>query len=143
MATQSFANHKQMVPGFHYVTFTVWLLTFIGAVMNLFQNWGTPAQYSASLIFVIMLLLFSALWYLRMFALGVQDRAIQAEEHVRHLELTSKPLPATLTKRQIIALRFAADAEFATLADRAAKEDLSEKEIKQAIRVWRADNDRI
>ncbi len=143
MAEQSFANHKQMVPGFHYVTFMVWLLTFIGAAMNLYHSWGTPAQYSASLIFVIMLLLFSALWYLRMFALGAQDRAIRAEEHVRYLELTGKPLPANLSLPQIIALRFASDAEFPELANRSAEEGLSGKEIKEAIRTWRADNHRI
>ncbi len=143
MTAQSFENHTRLVPSFHYVTFMVWLLTFIGAAINLYYSWGTLAQYSASLIFVIMLLLFSALWYLRMFALGAQDRAIRAEEHVRFLELTGKPLPAGLTMRQIIGLRFAADAEFPALAERAAKEGLSEKEIKQAVRVWRADNDRI
>jgi len=143
MATQSFENHKRMVPGFHYVTFTVWLLTFIGAAMNLYQSWGTPAQYGASLIVVIMLLLWSALWYLRMFALGAQDRAIRAEEHVRYLELTGKPLPAKLTKQQIIALRFASDAEFPSRAERAAAENMSPNDIKKAIQSWRADNDRI
>ena len=44
---------------------------------------------------------------------------------------------------QVIALRFAADEEFATLAKKAAEENLSSKAIKQAIVSWKADYHRV
>ena len=67
--------------------------------------------------------------FVRMFALKAQDRAIRAEENLRHFALTGKLLPASLRIGQIIALRFAADEEFVGLAVKAASENLSSKEI--------------
>jgi hypothetical protein len=78
-------------------------------------------------------------WYLRAFALKAQDRAIRAEESLRYYVMTGNLFPATLKIQQIIALRFASDAEFVALVDRAAKENLSSKEIKLAIQNWKAD----
>ena len=45
--------------------------------------------------------------------------------------------------RQIIGLRFASDAEFVALAQKAAATGLSEKEVKKAISKWKADHDRV
>jgi len=41
--------------------------------------------------------------------------------------------------RQFIGLRFAPDEEYITLAEKAAIENLSEKEIRQSIKNWKAD----
>ncbi|MFM2015048.1 MAG: hypothetical protein RIQ51_538 [Bacteroidota bacterium] len=71
--------------------------------------------------------------------LKAQDRAIRAEENLRHYVLTGKLLPASLTVGQIVALRFAPDAEFPALAEKAASNNLSGKEIKQSIQNWKAD----
>ena len=81
-------------------------------------------------------------FYARSFALKAQDRAIRAEENFRHYLATGKPLDSRLTMRQIIGLRFAGDDEFVALAKQAADENLSEKQIKMAIKNWKADNDR-
>ena len=78
-----------------------------------------------------------------MFALKAQDRAIRAEENLRHFVLTGKLLDPKLTLRQIIGLRFAADAEFVALAQKAAASGMSEKDIKKAITQWKADHDRV
>jgi hypothetical protein len=82
-------------------------------------------------------------WYTRRFALKAQDRAIRAEENIRHFILTGKPLDTGLRLRQIIALRFASDEEMPALAQRAITEKLSSKQIKQAIKNWRADYHRV
>jgi len=49
----------------------------------------------------------------------------------------------SLTMRQYIGLRFASNPELPALARRAIREKLTEKQIKEAIVSWRADNDRI
>jgi hypothetical protein len=140
---QNFANHARMVPGYHYITFFILVLTFIGACVNLYEAWGTNAQYSASLIVALCLLITSALWYGRLFALRAQDRAIRAEENLRSYVRTGKPLDARLTMAQIVGLRFASDDEVDALAARAVSENLSQKAIKQAIRHWKGDHDRV
>jgi hypothetical protein len=79
----------------------------------------------------------------RTYALKAQDRAIRAEENLRHFILTGKPFDSRLNIRQIIALRFASDEELPALAKKAAEEKLRSKEIKQQINHWREDNYRI
>jgi len=83
-----------------------------------------------------------AYFLFRSFALKAQDRAIRAEENLRHFVLTGKMLDKNLTILQIIALRFAPEEEFATLTERAVKENLTNDQIKQAIKNWKADNHR-
>ena len=55
---------------------------------------------------------------------------------------TGKPLDGRLRMSQVVALRFAGDDEFVALAQRAAEEKMSAREIKQAIKNWRADYNR-
>jgi hypothetical protein len=71
--------------------------------------------------------------------LKAQDRAIRAEENLRHYVLTGKLLPTSLTVGQIVALRFAPDAEFPALVNKAATENLPGKAIKASIQNWKAD----
>ena len=144
MTTQNYANHRQIVPMFHGVLFGLLVLTLGGSVTNLIRSAQRHSGfYSAALIVtltiaVIMLTLFS-----RMFALKAQDRAIRAEENLRHFALTGKLLDPRLTIRQVIGLRFAPDDEFLGLARRAAEENLSEDAIKRAIKNWKADTYRV
>ncbi|MND04320.1 hypothetical protein D3C83_245370 [compost metagenome] len=44
-----------------------------------------------------------------------------------------------LNSKQIAALRFASDEELGALLERAARENLQPKDIKAAIKTWRAD----
>jgi hypothetical protein len=82
-------------------------------------------------------------WYIRIFPLRAQDRAIRAEERFRYYMLTKKEYPQSLRMSQIIALRFASDEEFVALLDRAVKEELSANEIKMAITNWKGDYYRV
>ena len=84
-----------------------------------------------------------ALWYARSFALRAQDRAIRAEENMRHFIATGKLLDSRLRMSQIIGLRFAGDDEFLDLAKKAIDENLSQKQIKMAVKNWKADNNRV
>ena len=140
METQNYANHRRYVPMFHSVLFGMIVLTQIGSLVNLYRSWGDHQRlYSASLIVVITVCLFFLFFFCRIFALKAQDRAIRAEENLRHFVLTGKALDPRLTIRQIIGLRFASDEEVASLAQRAAAENLSEDQIKRAVKNWRPD----
>jgi len=129
---------------YHYVTFGLLLVTFIGSLVNLYQSWGDHARfYSASLLVVLVFTTILVALFARTFALKAQDRAIRAEEQLRHYVLTGKLLDPRLTVRQIIGLRFASNDEFVALAQRAAEQGLSTKDIKQAVKSWRADTYRV
>jgi hypothetical protein len=99
--------------------------------------------YSASLICLIAIILLFIFWFARVFALKAQDRAIRAEENLRHFVLTGKLLDKQLSVSQIVALRFADDEEFVALAAKAVKEKLSNKDIKLLIQSWKADYHRV
>lgn len=131
-----------MVPLYHYVAGTLVLLGFGGSIVN-FIKADAHTHYSAALLLVAFLVLVLIFWYARAFALRAQDRAIRAEENFRHFILTGKPLDKELRMGQIIALRFASDAELPALAKKAVEEKLSQKQIKQAIQNWRADYNRV
>jgi len=144
MLQQNNAHHKRFVNGYHFLLSALLLLGFIASLINIYLQ---ISEHNEVLISILITVLFMsgmiAFYYLRQFPLRAQDRVIRAEENFRHYILTHKPLDSRITMAQVIALRFAPDAEFIVLADRAAKENLSPAEIKQEIKEWRADNHRM
>jgi len=139
MSEQNFANHTQRVAGFLALGLVL-LLTLIGAGVNVYQSLGDHQRlYSATLIFVLVLCVFVTAAYARVFALKAQDRAIRAEENLRHYVLTGKLLDARLSVPQIVALRFASDGEYVELAKKAAEGGTAPMEIKKAVKNWRGD----
>lgn len=138
MKEQNFNNHAQMVPGFHYLTFGG-IIALLGGSINYLLKSSAENKYLAALLVLTSIVFILVAWYTRTFALKAQDRAIRAEEQLRHYVLTGKLLPASLRVGQIVALRFAPDAEFPALAEKAAANNLSGKEIKQSIQNWKAD----
>jgi Family of unknown function (DUF6526) len=144
MAPQTYANHRQFVPLYHVVLLGVLALTLIGSLVNLYESLGDHQRlYSAALIVVLTAAMLMLSIFCRVFALKAQDRAIRAEENLRHFVLTGKLLPAGLVTLQVVALRFASDGEFPALAERAAKEGLKPDDIKRAVQNWRADTYRV
>lgn len=142
MKTQHFGNHSRLVAGWHGITFFAILALLVGSFINLAHS-APENLYSASLICLVAVILGFFFAYARIFALKAQDRAIRAEENLRHFALTGKLLPQELRIGQIIALRFASDNEFVALAQKAAAENLSNKAIKTAVQNWRADHHRV
>jgi len=140
VAEQSYANHGRLVPGFHFVLAALILLTLIGSLVNLWLSINNHNRlYNAALIVVLTVIAVFLFIYCRTFPLKAQDRAIRAEENLRHFAITGKLLDPRLTVRQIVGLRFASDQEFPALAQKAADEGLSEDAIKRAVKNWRAD----
>jgi hypothetical protein len=99
--------------------------------------------YCASLLVVLSAAMILLFIFCRVFPLKAQDRAIRAEENLRHFVMTGKLLDPRLSTTQIVALRFASDAEFAPLARRAADEGMAPDAIKRSIKQWRADTYRV
>jgi hypothetical protein len=140
MEPQNYANHKRYVVGFHVVLFGLLIITLIGSFVNLVESWGDHSRiYSASLITVLSFCGLLLFFFTRLFPARAQDRAIRAEENLRHFAMTGKLLDSRLTMKQIIALRFASDDEFLALAKKAMDENLSNDDIKKAIKNWRPD----
>ncbi len=143
MATQNYSNHVRIVPGYHYLLAGILFFTLIGSLVNLYKSWGDHERfYSAALIVVLTFCSGMLAYYARTFALKAQDRAIRAEENLRHFALTGKLLDARLAIGQIIALRFAPDGEFVALAQKAADGNLPAAAIKRAIGNWKPDDHR-
>lgn len=141
--SQSFDNHSKMVPAYHYVLFSIVVINLGYCCWIVFKDFGVESvrQLLLALAFLLMT------WYLRIFPLGAQDRVIRLEMKLR----LEKVLPAELFARvheirrpQLIALRFASDAEMPELVRRVLGGELKTgKEIKQAIRNWQADHFRV
>ncbi len=137
--SQTFANHAQFTPGYHYVTSPLGLIFLGWSIQRVIANPGVDTAY----MLVGALALMGAILMLRLSALRVQDRVIRLEERLR----LTRVLPAelhpqieSLRPSHLIALRFADDSEVAelvrvVLADPA----ITPKAIKQRVRNWRAD----
>ncbi len=140
--SQQFSNHVRFSPTYHFITIPLIAALLVMSVINL-VNSGPGNILQAVMFLLISLLLASVALHARIFALRAQDRAIRAQENLRHFVLTGRPLHQGLRLRQIIALRFAPDEELPELAQQAVAENMSNKAIKKAIRQWRADHHRV
>ncbi len=144
MQNQNYKSHRQIVPLYHGLLLLIIMATLAASVWNFYRayNHGT-GRLTAGLIFALSIISIFFWIYTRAFALKNQDRAIRAEENTRHLALTGKPLDSRLRLGQVIALRFADDNEFVTLAQQAADENIKADDIKKAIQNWRGDYHRV
>jgi hypothetical protein len=145
MAEQNFKNHSRLLPIYHFVGYPAVLFAFTISIVEFFNSlngdWYGILKAAAGVSLMIAMAIL--IWEARHFGLRAQDRAIRAEENFRHFIATGKPLDSRLGLRQIVALRFAGDDEFVALAKKAVEENMSAKEIKLAIKNWRADHHRV
>ena len=142
---QNFKNHARFEPMFHFFVAPVLLINVIVAIVVLIRRWPHHIAMHAWLV-VMAFALFVLTGIARSYAARVQDRVIRLEENLRYQRLLPPALVAatqSLTLAQIIALRFASDAELPTLVQRTLSENLPPKTIKQSITHWRADNLRV
>lgn len=139
---QTLANHTRLDPLFHFIALPVFGLSSIAAAAHFLWH---PSVHSGG-FFVVSVAAVIAVVKIRIYALRVQDRVIRLEERLRLAALLPEPLRSRipeLTEEQLIALRFASDAEVSTLVQRALSEKLSRADIKKAIQIWRPDYWRI
>lgn len=144
MKTQNFENHTRLHPLYHFFLLLLVASTVITAIVNIVVSLRSGENVLTAIVIMLMAAAFVLTFILlRIYPLRAQDRAIRAEESLRHFILTGKPFDSRLTMGQIVALRFASDKELPELSTAAAEEELSPKDIKKRILAWRADHNRI
>lgn len=144
MAEQNYSNHTRWFPLFHFVVMPLLLLNFLSHVVRLFlaePNTGRKTLAFWVLFSIVLILMALAS---RLMALTVQNRVIRLEEKLRYKSILSPDLAAkaeSLSLGQIIALRFASDAELPSLVERTLNgEFAAPKDIKKAVKDWRSDH---
>ena len=140
-AAQSYANHSRIVPLYHYVAVPILALNFLWALYVLIRHPGVGTAMALLTAFALLLVAY----YARIFPLTAQDRLIGLEERERLARLAPElaDRAGELRRGQLVALRFASDAELPALARRTLDEHLAPKVIKQAIQTWRPDRLRV
>lgn len=140
---QNLDNHGRMVPGYHYVA-TSFLMFFL--VWSIARMVAAPSLDTAALLSAAIGLLLVG-WYARAFPNRNQDRIIRLEERLRMQEILPaelRPRIREFTTEQLVALRFASDAELPELARRVLEEGITDrKAIKGLVKDWRADYQRV
>jgi len=136
---QSFKKHTRWLPAFHFFVMPVLLANLILTVWRAYQAPTLGMLFSVVVAAALLMLGFLS----RIQALTVQDRVIRLEMRLRLRHLLPPDLAPhidTLTHRQLVALRFASDAELADLVRDVVGGKLStSNEIKMRVKSWQAD----
>lgn len=131
---QTYANHVYRATGWT-ITSSVGVIVLLVLV---FHAYDEPTSLAFTLVALAGTVL-STLWLVRVFALRLQNRIIRLEMQVRLARLGREQALQKLAMPQIVALRFASDAELPALIDRAVSENLPPDAIKRAVRDWQGD----
>jgi hypothetical protein len=140
MSEQNFANHGKFYPPFHFFVVPVMVLNLIWSLSRLWRlGFSWDGLERVLLAFGLAVGFVSA----RLMVLKVQDRVIRLEERLRYERVLPgdlKPRIGEFTVDQLVALRFASDAELPALARKVLDDKMSDrKPIKQMVKTWKPD----
>jgi hypothetical protein len=140
---QTYANHARYVPLFHFAVLGLLFINLAYRIIHLVRH---PQWLSlADVLLAVALGLFA--FAVRTFDTRLQDRIIRLEMRLRLAELLPpelRPRIAELRPGQLIALRFASDAELPDLTRQVLDGKLARgRDIKQAIHTWEPDYFRV
>ena len=139
---QTYANHRRFEPLQHFVLTPILLVTWIATIWQAIKYPSLHNVWVAVLGFALLMVAMQV----RVYALKVQDRLIRLEETLRMERLLPQDLKARipeLTVKQMVGLRFAADAELADRVREALDQKLAGEAIKKRIQAWRPDTFRV
>jgi hypothetical protein len=142
---QTYKNHVRLDPVWHFFLAPMFLLNLIVSIVVTIRQWGDHSGLHVWWI-VMSAVAVTALGKARVHSLTAQDRVIRLEERLRYARLLSPEEAAraeALNVRQVIALRFASDAEMPDMVRRALAENLTPKQIKESVQQWRPDTLRV
>jgi len=136
---QTYKNHVRWLPPYHF--FVVPVLAF-NVLNELRRAWLYPSAGRAVDV-VVALAILTLAFLARTMPLAAQDRVIRMEMQARLRQLLPPDLQARindLTPRQLVALRFACDAEMPALVREVLDGKLpTTKAIKLRVQNWTAD----
>jgi hypothetical protein len=136
---QTYKNHMRWFPPFHFFVLPVLLLNALNAIRHV---WLDPTRSTGFALLVAVALLMLTLTA-RMMAVTVQDRVIRLEMRLRLRECLPVDLRARineLTPAQLVALRFASDAEMTDIVREVLEGKLpTQKSIKMRVKDWQGD----
>lgn len=136
---QTYANHARTVTGYHRIAFPLLALYTFWTIYRAVTAFSIDTLMTMLMAIALLLVTF----YTRSFALRVQDRVIRLEMRMRLREILPSAMHARipeLTPAQLVALRFASDAELPALCAKVLDERISNgKAIKLLIREWQGD----
>ena len=144
-AEQSAKSHTAWDPLTHTVIGPLCLIALVLALYSLWQGWQHAFVKDIPVLLLAVALLILNL-RTRSYTLRIQDRVIRLEERLRLATLlppTELASSGSLSTAQLIALRFASDAELPALVSRTLTEQLTPPEIKAKIKTWRPDHARV
>ena len=139
---QTLANHTRFDPPFHFFAVPVLGITVLVMIWMVIREFSFLHLW----LVVFFIALVTVALKARIYALKAQDRVIRLEERLRLSTLLPEPLRARipeLTESQLVALRFASDAEIPGLVEKTLASKLSNADIKKAIVNWRPDTFRV
>lgn len=136
---QDFAHHTKWVPAFHFFVLPIFLLNVFWSIYRLVRGFSVESAISLVLALAFFLLAF----YARTFALAVQDRLIRLEMRLRMQQVLPQELRPRIpdfTVDQMVALRFASDAELPGLCKKVLDDKIADRAaIKKMIQNWQPD----
>jgi hypothetical protein len=139
-APQNYANHRRLVPMYHFVSFAILAVNQVWAIVRLVRTPSWESGFGVLLAFTLLCIF----WYAREFPLKVQDRLIRLEMRLRLQQVLPadlRPRIFELTAAQLVGLRFASDAEMTDLVRDVLANNIQDREtIKKKIKNWQADN---
>lgn len=136
---QSYKNHQQRVPIWTFGVLLPFTMNFVWAFARIAGD-ATTETVMNLIVSTALLLMW---WMTRRMVLTVQDRVIRLEMRLRLREVLPPGMHAEiprLTVGQLVALRFASDAELPELTKEVlAGRFATPKDIKMNVRAWQGD----
>jgi len=141
--TQTYKNHTRLLPPFHFFVLPVLFANVLITIRSIFRAPSIDTVWTAVVSAALLLLALLA----RNMALTAQNRIIRLEMRHRLRDVLPSDLQqriGELTPQQLIALRFASDAELPALVrDVLAGSLATQKAIKARVKNWQGDHLRV
>jgi hypothetical protein len=136
---QDFENHAKFLPPFHFFVAPILLINIGWCIYQMIHAFSAGSVIALLVALALLGLAFTA----RIMALTVQDRVIRLEMRLRMAQILPPDLRARIgdfSAGQLVALRFASDAELPELARKVLEDKVIDRTtIKKMIRDWQPD----
>jgi hypothetical protein len=139
---QTYANHRRLDPWYHIAVLGIAIVNLVAMLVALIRHPSLCAAWVVVMSAILVLFVVKV----RVNDLHNQDRLIRLEERLRLERLLPDDLKARIPELrvgQLVALRFASDAEVADRARETLSENLDPGSIKKRIQTWRPDTFRV